>query len=174
MPTETARVRNVIGANMSVRADVLRETGGFEGSFGRTDRAGKAVTGTADDTEFCIRATEARPDGVWLFQPRARVRHSVPPQRTTWAFFRTRCRLEGAAKAQLTEVAGNEAALASERAYVRSTLPRGIARELRAGFRGDVDALRRGGVIVIGLSLTTITYVKDMLRRRWESRRAGS
>ena len=69
MPTERARVRNVIGANMSFRRSVFAAAGGFALEMGRT---GSYPLGN-DDTEFCIRAHRALPDQELVFEPRARV-----------------------------------------------------------------------------------------------------
>ena len=156
-------IRNPIGANFSVRRDVLAAVGGFEARLGRHVVAGRTVTGTADETELCIRARSRYPGGVFRFVPAARVHHNVPPSRTTWRYYRERCRLEGTAKALLTDIAGADSALSSERRYVRSVLPRGIWRELRHGGSGGL--LRAGG-IVAGLAFTGAAYVRAGLALR--------
>jgi cellulose synthase/poly-beta-1,6-N-acetylglucosamine synthase-like glycosyltransferase len=168
MPTATRPVRNPIGANMAVRAEVLRRTGPFAFAFGRTG-IGSLLGGTAEETEFCIRASGKYPGHYWLYHPTARVHHTVPPQRGTWSYFVSRCRVEGQAKALLSELAGSQQGLASERTYVRSVLPRAVARDLRAAGRGDFDGLRRAAAIVAGLAITTFEY----LRTRARSRRVG-
>jgi GT2 family glycosyltransferase len=159
MPTVRAEIRNPICANMSVRRDVFERAGGFEHALSRLDSGG-LVTGTAEETEFCIRARQRTPGGYWLYVPEARVQHVVPPSRSTFAYFRGRCRLEGASKAILTELTGTEDGLSSERDYVRSTLPRAVLRELRAAARGDRDGLRRVGAIVAGAAYTGIAYAR--------------
>lgn len=158
-PRERARIRNPIGANMAMRADVLERAGGFAGELGRLERGGKAVSGTADETELAIRSTELFPGGYWLFCPEARVHHVVTAERTTWSYFVRRCRLEGSAKAILRGLTGPQSGLASERAYATSVLPRAVLRELGAALRGDVWGLARAGAIVAGLSLTTFAYL---------------
>ncbi|MER8974402.1 MULTISPECIES: glycosyltransferase family 2 protein [unclassified Mesorhizobium] len=64
MHVRDGRIRNPIGANMSVRADVLRRAGGFAPDLGRR-KLGFPVSGRAriggkaescEETEFCIRA----------------------------------------------------------------------------------------------------------------------
>jgi len=166
LPQHAGRIRNPIGANMSMRADVLARTGGFEPQLGRTNR-GKSMSGTCDETEFCIRASRLHPGGYWVFQPGARVRHAVPPERTTWRYFVRRCRLEGASKAVLTGIAGEEDGLRSERAYTRSVLPRAVARELGSVLRGDgLAGLLRAATIVMGLLLTGGAYAEGRVRRR--------
>ena len=61
MPKVATEVRNVIGANMSFRADVLDRVGGFNTSLGRQD----AVPLGCEETELCIRAVIGAPGSGW-------------------------------------------------------------------------------------------------------------
>jgi hypothetical protein len=144
-----------------MRREVFTESGGFEIALGRLDLGnGKVVTGTADETEFCIRATRRTPGGRWLYVPEARVHHVVARSRGTWKYFAERCRLEGGSKAVLTTLTGTSKGLASERRYVRSVLPRAVVRDLKAAAGGDGVALRRAASVVAGLTLTVAAYAK--------------
>jgi glucosyl-dolichyl phosphate glucuronosyltransferase len=163
MPTSGGRIRNPIGANMSVRAEVLARAGSFEASLGRVDR-GTPVAGTAEETEFCIRATRLHPGHYWVYVPEARVQHAVPAERATWRYFARRCRVEGAAKAVLTGLTGTPDGLESERLYVRSVLPRAVARELRRATRGQLDGLGHALTIVAGLLITAWAYAAERAR----------
>jgi GT2 family glycosyltransferase len=165
VPEGSAAVRNLIGTNMSIRAEVIEAAGGFDDHFGRLDRPEKSVTGTADETEFCIRASRLFPSRRWLYRPTAKVMHVVSPQRTTWRFFMDRCRLEGASKAHLVRLAGRQSGLASERRYVVSTLPSGVAREVGAALRGRLDGAARAGAIIVGFWLTAVSYLHGRLTR---------
>lgn len=158
MPRETAHVRNPIGANMSMRATVFEQAGAFDPRLGRS-HGSAALTGSAEETEFCIRAARAHPGSYWIFEPLARVEHAVPAERGTLRYFARRCWVEGTAKALLSGIAGSEDGLRSERAYVRSVLPRAVARDLGCGVRGDRGAIRRAGAIVAGLAITVVAYV---------------
>lgn len=158
-PTTRTRIRNPIGANMSMRGDVLERTGGFAGALGRLERGGKTVVGTADETELAMRSARLFPGGFWLFCPEQRVHHLVTAERATWPYFVRRCRLEGASKAILRELSGPQTGLDRERRYVTSVLPRAVLRELGAALRGDVWGLARAGAIVAGLSLTSWSYL---------------
>jgi glucosyl-dolichyl phosphate glucuronosyltransferase len=160
LPIRDGRIRNPIGANMSVRADVMARAGTFDPVFGRTYSGTLARAGTCDETEFCIRAARLHPGGYWAYRHDARVRHTVTGQRATWRYFVSRCRMEAQSKALLTGMTGTDAGLASERTYVRSVLPRAFARELRAGLRGDRDALGRAGAIFAGLLITAAEYAR--------------
>jgi len=159
LPVDGRRIRNPIGANMSIRADVLRRTGGWALELGRREGA-KGTLGTADETEFAIRAVRAHPGGYWVFQPSAEVLHTVTPERTTWRYFVKRCRLEAHAKTILTGLTGSDAGLSSERSYATRVLPRAVLRELFAAVRGDRDGVRRALGIVAGLLITAGEYAR--------------
>jgi len=171
LPIDRGRIRSPIGANMSMLADVLRVTGAFAPELSRLER-GKTVSGTAEETEFCIRATSMHPGHYWLYRPRARVRHAVPAQRSTWRFFVRRCRVEGDAKGHLARLAGPDEGLRAERAYVRSVLPRALVREIGAALRGRPGGLARAGTIVVGVTVTTLAYARTRLRLVARSGRA--
>ena len=158
MPVQRDRIRNPIGANMSVRATVLARTGAFDPRFGRVPGR-KAVSGAAEETEFCVRASQLHPGQYWIYEPRARVRHHVPPQRATWRYFVRRCVVEGTSKAVLADVTGADDGLRTERRYVRSVLPRAVFRDLVAGIRGRWDGFARAAAIVAGLAITTGAYL---------------
>jgi glycosyltransferase involved in cell wall biosynthesis len=159
MPRKTARIRNPIGANMSVRAAVLRRAGAFDPRLGRAPGA-KALSGTAEETEFSIRASREHPGHYWIYEPRARVVHAVPPERATWRYFVRRCVVEGTAKALLASIAGSDDGLRSERAYARSILPRAVLRDLGRGVRGHADGFARASAIVAGLTITATAYLR--------------
>jgi glycosyltransferase involved in cell wall biosynthesis len=160
LPTVAQPVRNLIGANMSVRREVFDSVGGFRHGIGRVGR----VPAGCEETELCIRARQRRPGGVFIYEPTARVMHVVPPARTTWRYFCARCWAEGLSKAQVARARGAHDALASERAYVRRTLPRGVLRGLADARDGDLDGLARASGIVAGLGLTALGYVVGRLR----------
>lgn len=161
MPEEPSEIRNPIGANLSMRREVFTQSGGFELALGRLDLGnGKVVTGTADETEFCIRAVRRTPGSRWLYVPEARVHHVVARSRGSWRYFAERCRLEGGSKAVLTTLTGTQSGLASERRYVRVVLPRAILRDLGGALRGDRVAARRAASIIAGLTLTITAYAK--------------
>ncbi|MGN6754316.1 MAG: glycosyltransferase family 2 protein [Intrasporangium sp.] len=149
MPPEAAVVRNVIGANMSFRREILAAVGGFRADLGRV---GSHPAG-CEETELCIRATAQFPEGVICYQPEATVHHHVPNTRATWRYFRARCYAEGLSKAAVSRVTGAQRALATERAYVRRVLPRGLAMAA-----ASVNP-SRGVALVTGLSATVTGYV---------------
>jgi hypothetical protein len=154
MPIKGGRVRNLIGASMSVRTDVLHRAGGFASKLGRREGGGAiigVVAESCEETEFCIRATRLHPGGVWVHRPESRVQHVVTKQRTTWRYFMRRCRMEGTAKAVLTDLTGTRDGLGSERRYVFG-LAHAALRDIATG------NIRRAAAICAGLVTTTITY----------------
>ena len=161
MPSAGGPVRNLIGANMSVRRAVFDAAGPFRTDVGRV---GARPVG-CEETELCIRARRRLPDSELIYEPRARVRHRVTPERAAWRYFRARCWAEGLSKAVVARAAGRDDGLSSERRYVTRTLPRGVARGLRDAVAGrDPSGLARAASIVGGLTITTAGYAAGTLR----------
>jgi GT2 family glycosyltransferase len=161
LPTDTSPVRNLIGANMSLRREVFDAVGGFRTDVGRV---GTRPVG-CEETDLCIRVHQRMPGSVILFEPRARVRHRVTAERARWRYFRTRCYSEGLSKAIVARHAGRLDGLASERSYAMRTLPRGVARGLAdATVRRDAAGLTRAAAIIAGLAITTLGYAVGSVR----------
>ena len=174
MPERCTPVRNVIGANMSFRREVFAEIGAFRSGIGRV---GTRPVG-CEETELCIRAQRRRPGTVVLYEPSARVRHSVPPERATWRYFRSRCFSEGLSKALVARIAGAGDGLASERTYALRTLPCGFFRGLLDGLlRRQSGGIPRATAIAAGLLITTGGYLVGttwgLLRRASRQFEAG-
>ena len=167
LPTATAEVRNMIGANMSVRRSVFAAIGGFRTEIGRT---GKTPLG-CEETEFCIRLHQRLPAAVLRHEPRVRIEHVVPSWRTTRAYFVRRCWAEGLSKALVSRLVGAGDGLASEWTYTLRTLPRGVLRGLRDGLRGDLAGFGRAAAIVVGLTITTAGYLRGRLAARPDAAR---
>jgi GT2 family glycosyltransferase len=153
-PSRVSPVRNVIGCNMSFRRAVLDHVNGFDPALGRV---GSIPVG-CEETELCIRIRQHTPDGIVLYEPRARVRHRVTADRATWRYFRRRCFSEGRSKAVVARLVGSDAALSAEREYIRHALPVGIWRGLRDVRDGDPAGLLRSSAIVAGLLATAFGY----------------
>ena len=154
-PTTVAPVRNFFGSNMSFRREALGAVGGFREEMGRIGRA----RWTCEETEAAILVSQSRPGSVLLHVPEARVEHQARHMYTTWRYLIQRCWVEGRAKALVSQHVGRTAGLASERTYVTRVLPAGVARGVWDAVRGDVAGLARSAAIVLGLSVTTVSYV---------------
>jgi hypothetical protein len=65
MPQNEGRVRNLIGAKISVSAEALRRAEGFA-KLGRREAGGAIIGSVAEsceETEFCTRAAQLHPGG---------------------------------------------------------------------------------------------------------------
>lgn len=155
LPTETAPIRNLIGCNMSYRREVIMELNGFRNGIGHV---GGRPQGD-DETEFCIRLRQAKPETTLLYQPSAEVGHKVPGSRANWSYYRWRCYLEGRSKALLSRIVGRDDGLSSERTYTMKVLPLGVVRGVGDTFRErHWGGLGRSVAIIGGLLVTTTGY----------------
>ncbi len=150
LPEHASQVRNFIGANMSFRRFEVLAAGGFRTDLGRV---GTRPLG-CEETELCLRLVVLHPDAQLRYEPAAAVSHHVPRGRATWAYFRARCYGEGLSKAAVARLAGRSRGLASERSYVRSTVPHAVARALRTGGGGP----RMAAALAAGVAVTTLGY----------------
>ncbi len=154
-PTMLAPVRNAIGANMSFRRSSLIAAGGFSARVGRTGSDGRGC----EETEASIRVSRQHPGTQVLLEPAAKVRHFVPTQRTTWAYFRRRCYAEGQSKALVSQLVGRGDGLASERDYVRSTLPAAVVAAVASAYQHhDLARITPAAAIIGGLVATATGY----------------
>jgi hypothetical protein len=161
LPARGGVVRNPIGANMSLRREVLEAVGGFEPDVGRV---GNLPAG-CEETDLCIRAARVFPNGSFVFDPSIRVRHRVRPERVRMRYFLLRCFGEGRSKAIVAQRSGAARGLASERSYAVRTLPAGVLRGIGdAVLRRDPAGLARAAAIVIGLAVTSAGYVAGRVR----------
>jgi glycosyltransferase involved in cell wall biosynthesis len=165
LPEELGPVRNPIGANMAVRKAVLEEVGGFREGVDedaprqlRARGVVRAGGNVPDDTDLAIRVKELRTDAVWLYQPAARVHHTVTPERTSLGYFLRRSYEEGIGKASLAGLVGAENGLSSERRHLAAVLPAGIARGLRDTLGGDRGGLLRALAIIAGTAAAALGY----------------
>lgn len=155
LPTTRSPIRNFLGCNMSFRRAAFEAAGGFDTSVGRVGT--RPVGG--EETEFCIRVRRTMPGTTMIYEPAARVLHSVPAARASLDYFRSRCYAEGLSKAIVGSLAGTDAGLASERQHAMVTLPRGVVRNIRDALRTrDPDGILRAASIGLGLGITAAGY----------------
>lgn len=156
MPTERSEVRNMIGANMSLRREAFEIAGAFSTDVGRV---GKKPVG-CEETELCIRALSAIDDSQIIYEPAATVSHLVTAERATWRYFRERCYMEGISKAQVVRMAGAGRGLSSERSYSTRVLPMGVLRGIGDLFRARPAGVARAAAIIAGLTITTFGFIR--------------
>jgi glucosyl-dolichyl phosphate glucuronosyltransferase len=152
-PTVRTDVRNLWGCNMSVRAEVFDEIGGFDEEVGRI---GLIPLGN-EETEFCIRIGQKLPGSRVVFEPTAVVHHRVTPARVRWSYLVSRSHAEGISKAAMSRVVGTSDATSEERGYATRVLPRGVLRELSHG------NVRGAAGIVTCLFVTAWWYARARL-----------
>jgi GT2 family glycosyltransferase len=167
LPAAASQVRNVIGANMSIRRAVFDVVGGFAQGLGRV----RSRPAGCEETELCIRAQARMQNGRFVYEPAAVVHHRVGVERQTWSYFRSRCFAEGRSKAVVAGLVGTGPGLAAERTYVRRVLPRGVLTGLRDSLHGDSTGLVRAGWIVAGVSFANVGYVAGRVTASRERRR---
>ncbi|MEW1719037.1 glycosyltransferase family 2 protein [Streptomyces sp. NPDC093109] len=163
LPEGRVRVRNVLGGNASFRRTVFDTVGGFATGIGR-DGDKRPLGG--EETELCIRLTDAVPDATLLIDDRAVIHHRVPHARERFGYFCSRTYAEGLSKALVARSVGADKGLASERRYTTRVLPAGIARGLRDGVRGRPGGFGRAGAIVAGVALAAAGYLVGRYRTR--------
>jgi GT2 family glycosyltransferase len=167
LPRERSRVRNLIGANMSVRRDLFLEIGGFREDLARV--GSKPFAGR--EAEFCIRAVRSRPDGRFVHEPAARVEHLVSADRARLSYFVRHCHDEGFAKAMLARLVGPADGLSEERSYVAKTLPAGVARGLAASLAGRRgEGVSRSLAILGGTVAAAVGYAHGRVAARPQRR----
>lgn len=165
MPHQTAPVRNLIAANMSVRQEVFEAIGGFRTSFGNT-RSTMSIGSSFlrscagdEETELCIRASKRWTGGIWLYEPRAKVTHRVSPDRTQLRYFLSRCYDEGLGKAQLVHLVGSRSGLSSELTYTLRVLSSAVVRNaVGDGRPWGIESMQRSSAILAGLAATALGY----------------
>lgn len=164
-PTETSVIRNVWSSNMAVRRDAFLSVGGFRVAFSKVDNSPKP-----EDTDFCVRTSEASQHGTWVFVPSARVEHEIGSERRGFGFFVWRCFSEGRGKMAMAHLNHGRRDLADESDYVRRAAPAGAVRYLRRAVAlGDLTALVKCLAIIAGLTAASFgatTFQLQYLIRR--------
>jgi GT2 family glycosyltransferase len=150
-------VRNPYGGCTCIKRDVFQTIGGFQEGIGRI---GSNFMG-GEETELSIRAMRHWEEKIFLYEPRALIRHHIPAKRARLSYFLSRCYAEGLSKAIISKYVGTKDGLSSERLYTIYTLPRGVVNNIGAMvFQRDPYGLLRAGAIVLGFTMTTIGYLR--------------
>ena len=160
LPESVGEVRNPIGASMSVRAELARRAGGFDGSVGRVGARPRGC----EETELAIRLTACRAGAVVLHVPQSEVDHHVSADRTRPGYFLRRCWHEGVSKAEVVRLAGARDGLGSERRHVAAVLPSSMARDLRGVAGGDLAGAARFAAALAGLGAAACGYASRRSR----------
>jgi glycosyltransferase involved in cell wall biosynthesis len=151
-------VRNLLGGNASFRREVFSVAGGFPVDIGRTSAQSRPLG--CEETEFCIRVNQHRPDWTFVFEPQAVIWHRVSAARERFDYFRSRCFAEGLSKAAVTRSVGVAEGLSAERKYTTRVLTRGVAKGFGDALRGDRAGIERACAISVGLLTTAAGYAR--------------
>jgi glycosyltransferase involved in cell wall biosynthesis len=164
LPTRLGPVRNLIGANMSLRRDVLLAAGSFRDDL---SRVGTRPFG-AHETELCLRAGHLWPDWSFYHEPLAIAHHRVTADRTRLRYFLRHCHDEGRAKALLAHSSESPAALDTELRYATRQVPLAIGREIRAAARGSAKSGLAAASMAAALGCASVGYARVLLGRpKW-------
>jgi Glycosyl transferase family 2 len=162
MPSNAGPVRNAWSENMAVSKADFWAVKGFREGFGKTGQRSQP-----EDTDFCIRLTDAMPGRTWWYEPLARAGHCVPTSRATLKFFVQRCYNEGHGKAELARLLGRRDSLQHERRHAMTALPQGMLRELQQAVAGpELAAVQRASAIGVGLVSAALGYLMHQVRSR--------
>ena len=172
MPTGRARSATSWAATRPSAEQSIGAVGGFSTAIGRNVQGRKSRPLGCEETEFCIRLAQRRPESVLMFEPDAVIHHKVPAARCTLAYLRRRCYAEGLSKALVTHSVG-ATGRAGHRAglHVQDTAAGRAARAGRrpAGRLGRARPRRRRSCS--GSRATTWGYVVGTARLRARIRR---
>lgn len=158
LPTETAPIRHVIGAAMSVRRADLVAIGYFHSD-------------NHDDMDMCHRLMHHSPSSVILFEPSAIVHHYVHENRLTWSYFWRRCFWVNRGKVRAFRQMGEAGNLDAERSFAKRSLTEGLRTGLRELAGGDLGGLTRSFALCAGLVLAGLGYLAGAVEWEFEQRR---
>jgi GT2 family glycosyltransferase len=168
LPTTPADVRNVIGSSMAFRRESVLRAGGFNPDTGRVGRFPLGC----EETELCIRISQADSGARIRLEPRAVVNHRVTADRVTWSYLRRRSFYEGVSKAALAKQLGRGDALSTESSYLARVIPRAVLRE--AG-RFTPEGVSRAAAICVSVLATVAGFAFGTVRgARLSPRRVGA
>jgi hypothetical protein len=161
LPESVSKVRNPIGANMSMLTRAALEAGGFDAKMGRQG----TNTRGCEETELAIRLTARQPGSAVMYVPDAVVDHHVAPERLRLGYFIRRCWYEGRSKADVVRLAGSGSGLERERRHAALVIPAALLRETRRLLAGDGAAVARMMANVTGLASAAGGYVTGRMQQ---------
>jgi glycosyltransferase involved in cell wall biosynthesis len=135
-----------IGANMAVRADVVRRLGGLRTDLGKLD----GTLRTGEDHEFFLRMLHAGCKGI--YEPTAVVRHFVPRSRLERSYFRSWLYQNGRDVARLEAAYSTAVRLLGIPRYLWRAAPADALAALHAFGTGDSRRRFAAGVRLIWLA----------------------
>ena len=151
LPEKVGPIDHMIGANMSVRREVLMSWGGFQSD-------------NHDDMDLSHRAIHLHGAASVIYDPSATVSHFVPRSRLTWTYFWRRCFFVNRGKVAAFRGLGQASNLKAEFRFVARSLSRALLVEGRALLRGDLYAPLRYLALLVAIVLGGAGAVVGRLR----------
>jgi glycosyltransferase involved in cell wall biosynthesis len=145
LPDRLAPIPHLIGTSMSVRRDAILAVGGFHADW-------------HDDMDLSHRIAHGFGPAAVCYEPRAEVRHYVPPERLTWSYFWRRCFYVNRSKVTAFADMGEASNIGAELRFAASVLL-GLAPALVAAVTGRPERLRQALVAVMGVALGGCGYI---------------
>lgn len=139
LPGQLAPVRRLIGTTMSVRRDAMLAVGGFHAD-------------DHDDMDLSHRIAHQHGSAAVLYEPRAVVRHYVPPERMTWSYFWRRCYAVNCSKASYSAELGKAGNIGPELRFGIGVLL-AVGPALLGALTGRREQLIQSLFAVVGLAL---------------------
>jgi GT2 family glycosyltransferase len=161
LPIRRAPILHLIGTTMAVRRSDLLAIGGIHSN-------------DHGDMEMSHRLLERAPDRKLIYEPDARVRHYVHPNRLTWSYFWRRCFLVNRSKVAAMREMGSAAHLRAERTFAGRVLTHGVRTGLSEFVRGDVSGMLRAIAICVGVGLAGAGYAIGRIEWRLGYRPRGN
>jgi glycosyltransferase involved in cell wall biosynthesis len=159
LPLERSIVRNVFGGCACYRKAVFDEVGGFRDDLGRKAKGAQG----AEETEFCLRAREGKPEREFVFEPAARIHHLVPRSRASLAYIARRSWHEGQSKALMASLHGG-GSLDSERHYVIQQVIRGVMRDLTRFYDRPRERVLHALALVLAVGCAGLGFLVGTLK----------
>ncbi|MGA9491848.1 MAG: glycosyltransferase family 2 protein [Mycobacterium sp.] len=145
LPQRLAPIPHLIGTSMSVRRDAILAVSGFHADW-------------HDDMDLSHRIAHSFGPAAVCYEPRAEVRHYVPPDRLTWSYFWRRCFYVNRSKVGAFADMGEAGNIGAELRFAASVLL-ALAPALFAALTGHPERLRQAVVAVVGVALAGCGYV---------------
>jgi GT2 family glycosyltransferase len=140
LPTKLMPVEHLIGANMSVRREMLNEIGGFHSD-------------NHDDMDLSHRVAASAGREAVMYEPAALVHHFVPAGRLTWTYFWRRCFFVNKGKVEAFREMAEASNLNAELKFTGRAILNGFRSELGAILKGDLFGPVRYIVLLVAIAL---------------------
>ena len=150
-PEEITEVRNTFTSNLSFRADVLAELGGFKSEL----KAKSGIPMQSEETEICERMRQKFGKGV-LYNPNAIVYHKVFPEKLKLSYLLKRNFWQGYSKAIMEKSVGR---INEEKSFLKYLLVNRSLYRLKKGLTGSLEDLEKLAMMWLFTFCVGVGYV---------------